>query len=95
MRKDHEPYASIFGSTVAVALVIPCGLWLKGKADEWTFLSFAFVCLSILGVTFLIGYWMDKREGARSGKEAEQFRLRGLDLPKSDYRNLSSPGKPE
>lgn len=95
MRNDHEPHATIFGYAVALAVVIPAGIWLKSKSEGMPALAFFVLCVGIVAVILLIARRMDKREADRSLKAAERLRRNGLDLSPSEYRSQSLPGKQE
>ena len=95
MRKNHEPVASIVGGICAAAVVIPLGMWLKAKQADWSTGFYVTFCVGLFGLIYLAARWLDKREADQSLKEAHRLKLLGLDLPPSEYRNLSSPEKQE
>lgn len=95
MRKDHEPVAGIVGGICAAAVVIPLGMWLKAKQADWSTGVYVTFCVGLFGLIYLAARWLDKREADQSLKEAHRSKLLGLDLPRSEYRNLSSPEKQE
>lgn len=95
MRKDHDPVAEIVGAISALIIVTLLGMWLKTKQAEWHWAFFVFFCACLFGLIYLAARWLDKREADQSRKSAHQSKLLGIDLPPSEYRNLSSPEKQE
>lgn len=88
------PYEGLVVAVGTAAIIIPLGMWMKAKSDEWPLLPFLLFCLICLGLLLLIGHLVDRRDAARR-REVEQALGRVLDLPTSDYQSQSSPGKPE
>lgn len=91
---SRYPYEGLVVTVGTLAVLIPAAIGLKALAASWSlgwFLGFSAVAMAGL---LLLGRWLDIRDNAR--KKSDQRSLPPvLDLPRSDYRSQSSPGKTE
>ncbi len=92
-RMKQYPYEGLVVTVGTAAIIIPLGMWLKAKSNEWPLPVFALFGIAAISGLLLIARIVDKRDADRRKRENPQSPWPVLDLPPSEFRNSSSPEK--